>query len=285
MKSKKEKAERINLSYYDENRHDRTKRYFGNTFEKLQNSTVLVVGAGAVGNEVVKNLVMLGIKNIKLVDFDTVNKSNVNRCIFFREEDHNKMKKVDAVKRRVLEINPEVNIETFNCKIQEAPEEVWEVDLVIIGVDNDYARYFINAWLVSAQKKLPVINGAMAKDLIECETVIPGETACLVCLWSENYFQEVINTEVKKNCDEFFIEILPKFPAISTFSSILGGIMVSEAVKLLTGKIKLGGVGYLVRFNLNTYEVTKGNIMRNPRCVEQMCRSGYKVYREKFAKK
>ena len=76
---------KINLEYYEEDRHDRTTRFFGkNSFEKLQNSKILVVGVGAIGNEIVKNFALLGLKEIRIVDFDKVTKSNANRCIFFR---------------------------------------------------------------------------------------------------------------------------------------------------------------------------------------------------------
>lgn len=238
----------------------------------------MVIGAGAVGNEVVKNLALLGIRYINLVDHDLVNKSNSNRCIFFRETDHNKLTKVEAVKKRVLELTNYVTINTFPMKIQEAPEQVWDVDLIIISVDNDYTRYFVNAWLVSMNKAIPVVNGAMAKSYVECEVLIPGETACLTCLWIEDYYSDIINNEVKKSCDEFFLEILPKFPAISTFTSIIGGIMVAESTKILTDQLNRRELGYLIRLNLEKYEYSKGNIMRNPGCVETMCKAGYKNY-------
>jgi molybdopterin/thiamine biosynthesis adenylyltransferase len=268
----------VKIHYYDEDPHDRTKRFYGKKFGQLQSSKILVIGAGAVGNEVVKNLVLLGIKYINLVDHDLVNKSNSNRCVFFRETDHNKLTKVEAVKKRVQELTKDVIINSYPMKIQEAPEEVWDVDLIIIGVDNDYARYFVNAWLVSTNQRVPVVNGAMARSYVECEVLIPGQTACLTCLWLEKYYSEIINDEVKRSCDEFFLEVLPKFPAISTFTSIIGGIMVTEATKILTNEIIPENLGYLIRLNLEKYEYSKGIIMRNPGCVDRMCKAGYKNY-------
>jgi molybdopterin/thiamine biosynthesis adenylyltransferase len=274
--------ETISLSYFDNDPDDRTKRYFGKEgFDKLTRAKILIIGAGAIGNEVIKNFIMLGVQKLLIVDFDTVNKSNSNRCIFFREQDHNKVKKVEAVKKRASKIRKGVNIEIYDCKIQEAPEHVWDVDLIVLGVDNDYVRYFVNAWLVSTGKYLPVINGAMGRSFLECEVLIPGETACLTCLWQENYFKEVYNKEIKKSCDEFFLEVFPKFPAISTFTSIVGGIMVGEAAKILTGELSRETFGYLIRLNLEKYEFSKGVIMRNPRCVEKMCAAGYKEHKDK----
>jgi molybdopterin/thiamine biosynthesis adenylyltransferase len=243
---------------------------------------VLVIGAGAVGNEVVKNLVMLGIKCINLVDHDLVTKSNSNRCIFFRETDHNKLTKVEAIKKRVQELTKDVIVNSYPMKIQEAPEEVWDVDLIIIGVDNDYARYFVNAWLVSTNLRVPVVNGAMARSYVECEVLVPGQTACLTCLWLEEYYSEIINDEVKRSCDEFFLEVLPKFPAISTFTSIIAGIMVTEATKILTNQIIQENLGYLIRLNLEKYEYSKGVIMRNPGCVDLGGRRIIKKYINKM---
>ena len=82
--------------------------------------------------------------------------------------------------------------------------------------------------------------------------------------------------QVIKSCDEFFIEVLPKFPAISTFTSVVGGIMSSKATKLMVlpdvqSRIDNIGVGYLIRHDLEQYEYTKGYITRNPRCTEPYC--------------
>ena len=173
---------KIELNYYDEDRNDRTSRFFGKEeFEKLQYSKILVIGAGAIGNEVIKNLALLGVKEVKLVDFDKVNKSNANRCIFFRESDHNNVFKVDAVKQRVSEMS-NLKVSPYNCRIEEAPEDVWEIlDLFIVGVDIDYARMLINAKVLTLSmegKYIPIINGAMALTFIECEVLLPRTTAC-----------------------------------------------------------------------------------------------------------
>ena len=282
LSSNNKSDEVVAINYYDNNRDDRSVRFFGEEkFQKLQNARILVVGAGAIGNEVVKNLALLGVKHIYLVDFDMVNKSNINRCIFFRENDHNLVKKVDAVKKRVAEFSP-MYVETFDCRIEEAPEKVWDVDMVIIGVDNDYARYLINAKLASSNVLIPVVNGAMGKTFIECEVLVPGETACLTCLWQESHLKQILTTEVKKSCDEYFIEVLPKFPAISTFTSVVGGMMVAEATKILTKDKALDDLGYLIRYDIEKYEYSMGKVMRNPRCVEIMCKKNYVDYKKKM---
>ena len=124
----------------------------------------------------------------------------------------------------------------------------------------------------------------MGNTFIECEVLVPGKTACLTCLWQASYLKQVLSTEIKKSCDEYFIEILPKFPAISTFTSVVGGMMVAEATKILTGDKTVDELGYLIRYDLERYEYSMGAVMRNPRCVEIMCKSGYNDYKKNMKK-
>ncbi|MHA1461825.1 MAG: HesA/MoeB/ThiF family protein, partial [Candidatus Heimdallarchaeota archaeon] len=241
-------------------------------------------GAGAVGNEVCKNLGMLGVGHIRLVDFDIVSKSNINRCIFFRPEDHKNISKVEAVTKRLPEIAPNTTITPYNVRIEEAPLDVYDADLIIMALDNDYARYMLNFADLMLEIPLPIVNGAMGRSFLEAEMYIPGETACAVCLWSEDYYRSIMNHQVTLKCDEFFIDTLPKFPMISTLTSIVGGIMSVEATKILissdgTGKypnITKGqepNFGKMIRYDLRNHELTIGDIMPNPKCVDVTCRA------------
>jgi len=275
----------LNVAFYEDDVEDRTRRYYGEkSLTKIKNSTILCVGAGSVGNEVCKNLGMLGVGHIKLVDFDIVNKSNINRCIFFRPEDHKIKTKVEAVAERLPEIAPNTKITPYNTRIEEAPLEVYEADLIIMALDNDYARYMLNYGNLMQEKPLPMINGAMGRSFIEVEPYLPGETACAVCLWSEDYYRTVMNHQVLLKCDEFFVETLSKFPMISTLTSIVSGIMSVEATKILISKDAQGGhsdvtkdqepnFGTMIRYDLRNHEFTFGNILPNPKCVDVSCRA------------
>ena len=86
---------------------DRQKLIKGWRQEKLANTRVLVAGAGALGNEIVKNLIMLGIGKIYIVDFDTVVEANLNRCIFLRKADAKvNAYKAEALAKRAKEADP-----------------------------------------------------------------------------------------------------------------------------------------------------------------------------------
>ncbi|MBD3189885.1 MAG: hypothetical protein GF308_04540 [Candidatus Heimdallarchaeota archaeon] len=276
---------RIKVGFYEDDLEDRTRRYFGEkNLQKIKKSTILCVGAGAVGNEICKNMGMLGVGHIRLVDFDIVNKSNINRCIFFRPKDHKKLTKVEAVAKRLPRIAPNTKITPYTTRIEEAPQEVYQADLIIMALDNDYARYMLNFANLVSEKPKPLINGAMGRSFVEVDVYLPGKTACAVCLWSEDYYQSIINHQVRLKCDEFFIETMTKFPMISTLTSIVGGIMTVEATKILISQDDLEGYsdttkgqepnfGKKLRYDLRTHEMTFGSIMPNPKCVDVTCRA------------
>ena len=84
--------------------------------ETVRNATVMVVGAGALGNEVLKNLALMGIGNILICDFDTIEDSNLSRSVLFRTTDRGR-RKVDAAAERVKELNADVNVKTWHGDI------------------------------------------------------------------------------------------------------------------------------------------------------------------------
>src|SRR5205823_2137802 len=77
--------------------------------ERLRAARILVVGAGALGNEVLKNLALVGVGRIWVVDFDTVEQSNLTRSILFREADHGRGKALAAAEA-LRKINPDVQV-------------------------------------------------------------------------------------------------------------------------------------------------------------------------------
>src|SRR5689334_15768239 len=93
----------------DDDRYSRLRLIAWWDQSKLGKSTMLVVGAGALGNEVVKNLALLGIGRIFLVDFDTIEPSNLARSVLFRSADKGRSK-AEVAAERARELNPDVNI-------------------------------------------------------------------------------------------------------------------------------------------------------------------------------
>ncbi|MDO8125494.1 MAG: ThiF family adenylyltransferase [Candidatus Hermodarchaeota archaeon] len=280
----KESPTPIELSFFERDQHDRTRRWLGaNNLETIQQSTVLMVGAGAVGNEVCKNLGLLGVGKIILVDPDKVAASNLNRCIFFRPGDHEAKFKVEAVAERLPELATNTVVEPHAATIQQAPDSVWDTQLVLVGVDNHYARYLLNAKNFSFNPPHPLINGAMGKDFVSVEVLAPPHTACLVCSWSKDFVDHVVANEVRTRCDPFFVDTVPRFPMISFVTSVVGAVMAWEAVRVLvglkqwreTGQWQDGlepALGRFIKYDLNRHQAASGQIMVNPRCSETFCR-------------
>ena len=96
----------VRVGDIDNDRYDRSKRLGWFDIEKVKKAKVLVVGAGALGNETCKDLVLSGFRNITLVDMDRIVMSNLNRCIFFSEEDARKKRYKAEVMAEKLKIFP-----------------------------------------------------------------------------------------------------------------------------------------------------------------------------------
>jgi len=257
-----------------DDRHDRTRRFLGRrALRRVQRSHVLVVGAGAVGNEVAKNLALAGVGRLTLVDHDTVELSNLNRCIFFRESDVGR-RKVSAARRALRAAAPATQIVAIPRPIQQAPDDVWDADAVALCVDDEGARHYVNARLLGARRPIPVVNGAMGRTWAETSVLVPGRTACLVCLWSEEYLRAVLGEAVRRKCDEFFHQTRAKFPTISVLTSLVGAISSTEIVKLLAGAPDElpPATGRRIRYDIRQHDFTIQTLLPNPRCVDAMCR-------------
>ena len=258
----------------DEDRADRTRRFFGaRALARIERSRVLVIGAGAIGNEVAKNLALVGVRRLTLVDPDRVELSNLNRCIFFRESDTGR-RKVHVARRALRTAAPATEVAAVARPIQEAPDEVWGADAVALCVDDEFARYYVNARLLGGRRRIPVVNGAMGRTWAETSVLVPGQTACLVCLWSGDYLQSVLAEEVRRKCDEFFQETRVTFPAISVLTSLVGAISSTEVVKLLAASPEElpPAIGKRIRYDVRRHDFAVHALIPNPQCVDAMCR-------------
>ena len=123
--------------------------------DKVANSKVMVVGAGALGNEVLKNLALMNVGNIFIVDFDTIEYANLCRSVLFREKDikRDKFKSLIAAER-IKEMNPNINVQAVNGDIMiDVGLGVFNRMDVIIGcLDNRIARLFINRYAYKTGK-------------------------------------------------------------------------------------------------------------------------------------
>ena len=217
----------------------------------LRNAKILVVGCGALGNEIVKNLVMLGIGNIFVVDMDKVEKSNLSRSVFFRKEDEGKFK-AETVAKRAKEINDDISVKYFNGSVFELGLGIFKkMDLVLCGLDNREARLFVNqsCWKVSK----PWIDGGIEALSGVARMFSPPDGVCYECTMTENDYK-ILNK--RKSCMLLGIDEIAsgKIPTTPTISSIIAGLQVQEAVKYLHKKnehLLLNGKGFVFNGNTN----------------------------------
>ncbi|MFH1106468.1 MAG: ThiF family adenylyltransferase, partial [Candidatus Micrarchaeota archaeon] len=194
----------------------------------LEDASVLVVGAGALGNEAVKLLLQLGVSKITLADHDTVATANLNRCVFFTPEDAEKGRfKAEAVKERALDAFPLSRIITYVRKIEEFQEDFFSgFDAAFSCLDNLNARLHLNAHCYG---KFPVIDGGTFGFQGKVQ-VVKGGSSCLECSLSKVDYRLLWK---KYSCVGDFLDVLdPKMPALSTTTSFIASLQVNEFLKL-----------------------------------------------------
>lgn len=198
---------------------------------RLTVAKVMVVGAGAIGNEVLKNLALLGIGQILIVDCDTIEPSNLPRSALFRRADSGRSK-AEVAAEALRELNPEVRVATISGNVITDVGLGWfrEVDLVISCLDNREARLWVNrqCWKVNT----PWIDGGIQELNGVVKVFIPPDSACYECAMTENDYR-LIN--LRYGCPLLSREDLQagKIPTAPTIASIIGGMQVQEALKLL----------------------------------------------------
>ena len=191
--------------------------------EKLLASRVLIVGCGALGASHAEMLSRAGVGKLRIVDRDFVEFTNLQRQTLFKEEDaEQRTPKAVAAKKRIAEINSDVEVEEIVADVNNSNvESLFDgCDLVIDGTDNFLVRYLVNDACVRHCKKW--IYGAAVSSYGTTMTVIPGETPCLRCI-----FEDMPDAGSSPTCDTSGV-IMPIIASISS-------VQVTEAIKLLVG--------------------------------------------------
>lgn len=151
-------------------------------FTRLQSCRVLVVGAGGIGCELLKNLVLCHVGYIEVVDLDTIDVSNLNRQFLFRKE-HVGLSKAVVAREKVLQFNPKVEIKAHHANIMDKCFSVkWfqSFDLVMNALDNVAARRYVNMMCLATER--PLVESGTAGYLGQAVPIIPNSTECFDCL-------------------------------------------------------------------------------------------------------
>ena len=257
-------SEILNLDI-NENRYSRFELIPWWNQELLHNSTIMVVGAGAIGNELIKNLALLGIGKILVIDMDIIEQTNLTRSILYRMSDVGKYK-AEAAAEKAMEINPDVTVISLKANIvTDIGLGVFRnMDLVLGGLDNREARLSINQSCYKVNK--PWIDGAI-EVLNGFARVFVPPGPCYECTMTETDWK-LINK--RKSCALLTHEQMleGKTPTTPTSSSIIAGIQVQEMLKLLHNDRNLptlAGKGYV--FNGLTHDSFVVEYQRKDDCM------------------
>lgn len=151
-----------------------------NAIEKLQQSTVMVVGCGAVGSFAIEALARCGVGHLILIDFDVVEESNINRQLFALESTIGKSK-VDIAKQRITDINPDIVVDTFKIFFDDNTVLDIKPDFVIDAIDTVQSKIALYKWCFDNNVQFVSSMGAARKsdltkikiDTISKTTVCP----------------------------------------------------------------------------------------------------------------
>lgn len=210
--------------------------------ERIRNAKVLVIGAGALGNEIMKNLALLGIGNVLVADMDKIENSNLSRSVLYRAKDNGQPKSKTAA-TAAKDIYPDINIQSFDGNIiYDMGTGLYRwADVVLGGLDNREARLSINrnCWRVGR----PWIDGAI-EQINGCARVFVPDGPCYECTMSELDWQ-LLNK--RRSCNLLSREEMQggKTPTTPTISSIIAGVQCQEAVKILHGMETIAGRGFV----------------------------------------
>ncbi len=201
--------------------------------EKLAAARLLVVGAGALGNEVLKNLALLGVGTTYVIDLDQVEPSNLSRSVLFRAEDGGRPK-AEVAARRAREINPESTfIPIWGDVITDVGLGLFrDVDVVIGCLDNREARLWVNrqCWKMGT----PWVDSGIQEIQGVVKVFVPPDSACYECAMTSRDY-ELLNR--RYSCPLLRREDIleGKVPTAPTIASMMAALEVQEALKLIHG--------------------------------------------------
>ena len=207
--------------------------------ERLAAGRILVVGAGALGNEVLKNLALVGVGEILVIDFDVVEPSNLSRSVLFRADDEGRPKARVAAKR-AGELNPDTRLIPMRGDVLTdlGLGLFADVDLVIGCLDNREARLWVNrqCWKVGT----PWIDAGIQEIQGVVKVFTPPDSSCYECAMTERDYQ-LLN--LRYSCPLLKRDdiMAGKVPTAPTIASMMAALQVQEALKLLHGMPVAGG--------------------------------------------
>ena len=202
------------LSERERERYKRQMMLFGDEGQELlKKAHIFIAGAGGLGSPVSVYLAVAGIGTLTVVDRDVVDQSNLNRQILHYDRDIGR-KKTESAEEKLMAINPDITVRVIDTTIEEknAGDLVGKADGIVDAMDNYPVRYLLNN--VAISKKIPLFHGAICGFYGQATTIIPGQTACLTCIFPKAPPKEV-------------------FPVVGVTPGLIGMVQATEVLKYL----------------------------------------------------
>lgn len=206
--------------------------------DRIKETKILVVGAGAGGNEVLENLALMGFGHFTIVDFDHVESSNLSRTTLFSTEDIDKSKALvaaDVLQKKSLHEKPEIKY--YNAKIQDIGKQIiFDHDIVVCCVDTNNARVFLNDWCVRLKK--PFFEMGFHKFVVQV-SFFPNESKESPCL------REIIGygkfDGLRQSCSKLKMRDtnFQHIPTIQVSSALAGAFVATEIILYLQERSNL----------------------------------------------
>jgi len=190
--------------------------------QKLATARIAVVGCGATGSAIASLLARAGVGTIRIIDRDYVEPSNLQRQTLFDESDAvDSLPKAIAAARKIAAFNSEIVVEPQVADLTPAniSSLLADVHLILDGTDNFETRYLLNDYAV--QQTLPWIYTAAVSSYAVTLNVLPGETACLACIFPDS--------------PQGMVETCETSGILNSAVNLAASIAVTEALKLLVG--------------------------------------------------
>lgn len=200
--------------------------------DRVNNARVLVAGAGALGNEVIKDLSLFGVGHIFVVDFDRIEVSNLTRSVLFRETDAFEHKyKAEVAAQRAMEINPQIKVTPIvgNLFSEVGLALYKSVDVIIGCLDSRLARYQLNRMAMRAGKTW--IDGSIENLTGVVKVYTPG-VSCYECGLSREEFNIIM---LRTGCADVVRSQTSQGRVATTpiSASIVGAVQAQEAMKII----------------------------------------------------
>lgn len=220
--------------------------------QKLLASSVLVVGAGGLGSPVALYLAAAGVGRLGIVDFDRVDRSNLQRQVLHSDERIG-MAKVDSARRTLEALNPSVKVETFDTRLDpgNADEIGARFDVIVDGCDNFGTRYLVNDLCVRLQK--PNVHGSIHRFEGQVSVFWPGRGPCYRCV-----HPLPPPDELAPNCAALGV--------LGVLPGVIGLLEATETVKLLLG-IGAPLIGRLLVYDALAASFAEFKLRRDPDCA------------------